>query len=205
MRARESSIHITTIEKYKIVHDNKLPKSNEKVKENYKILKDYIAANKVKKEMITNAPTHNITIKVPKYEGFKKSYNTKDKPIKFHERATVLNLGAGEINESQKPVNFKILMAMFDSKEEIGTVDIEKLLCLDLEKLGSLKDKIGRIIEYVNSNDCDCNKKEEVIKSLNDKVELLKNNEEDIENVLVNVSSIEKIIYGKEETKVIFK
>ena len=44
---------------------------------------------------------------------------TKEKPVKFHEKATISCVEAGDINACQKPVNFQTFMAMFDSKEEI--------------------------------------------------------------------------------------
>ena len=96
-------------------------------------------------------------------------------------------------------------MAMFDNNEEIEEVDIEKLLCIDFEKLGSMKDKSNRIIEFINSFDLDEKEKNVVIKSLNDKIERIKNTEEDIDNIISNLNSIDKIIYGPEETKAIFK
>ena len=96
-------------------------------------------------------------------------------------------------------------MAMFDNKEEIAEVDVEKFLSIDLEKLGALKDKTTRIVDYINSYDIKEKEKEEVMKSLDDKIEQIKNTEEDIDNIVSNLSSIDKIIYGAEETKVIFK
>ena len=82
---------------------------------------------------------------------------------------------------------------------------IEKLLNIDLEKLGFLKDKTSRIIEYINSYDLDEKEKDEVIKSLDDKIQNIKNTEEDIENIVSNINAIDKIIFGAEETKIIFK
>ena len=79
------------------------------------------------------------------------------------------------------------------------------LLCIDFEKLGSMKDKSNRIIEFINSFDLDEKEKNVVIKSLNDKIEQIKNTEEDIDNIISNLNSIDKIIYGPEETKAIFK
>ena len=203
MRPREQSYHITTLDKFNIIHSNKIERDEKKLKDNYKILRDYVTANMAKKELTTNAPTHYLSVKPPKYEGFKKSYATKEKPIKFHEKATIGKLDTGEINACQKAVDFHTLMAMFDNKEEIAETDIEKLLNIDLEKLGSLKDKVSRLIDYVSS--CDDPAKDEVINCLKEYSEKLKNNEEDIENILVNMTFIDKIIYGPEETKVLFK
>ena len=78
-------------------------------------------------------------------------------------------------------------------------------MIIDLEKLGSLKDKTSRIVDYINSYDISGKEKEEVMRSLDDKIEQIKNTEDDIENIVSNLSSIDKIIYGPEETKVIFK
>ena len=205
MRPREQSYDINTYFKYKIINSNKIVKDEEKKKQNYKILKDYIGSNITKKELTTNAPSYSINFHPPKYEGAKRTYVTKEKPIKFHEKATIANLEAGDINSCQKPVNFQTFMAMFDNNEEIEEVDVEKLLCIDLEKLGSLKDKSSRIIDFINSFDLDEKVKNEVIKSLNDKIEQIKNTEEDIDNIVSNLNSIDKIIYGPEETKTIFK
>ena len=205
MRAREQSYDLNTYFKYKVINSNKIVKDETKKKDNYKILKDYVNSNITKKELTTNDPSYTINFHPPKYEGIKRSYVTKEKPIKFHEKATIANLEAGDINSSQKPVNFQTFMAMFDNKEEIAEVDVEKFLSIDFEKLGALKDKTSRIVDYINSYDIKGKEKEEVMKSLDDKIEQIKNTEEDIDNIVSNLSSIDKIIYGPEETKVIFK
>ena len=205
MRAREQSYDINTYYKYKVINSNKISKDESKKKESYKKLKEYVNSNITKKELTSNAPSHNIHFPPPKYEGNKRSYVTKEKPIKFHEKATIATLEAGDINSSQKPVNFQTFMAMFDNDEEIAEVDVEKFLSKKKKKLGSLKDKTNRIIDYINSYDISGKEKEDVMKSLDDKIEQIKNTEEDIENIVSNLSSIDKIIYGPEETKVIFK
>ncbi len=205
MRPREQSFDINTYYKYKIINTNKIVKEEEKRKQNYKSLIDYVGPNITKKELTTNAPSYTINFHPPKYEGVKRSYVTKEKPIKFHEKATISSLEAGDINACQKPVNFQTFMAMFDNNEEIEEVDIEKFLSIDLEKLGSMKEKTNRIIEYINSYDISGKEKEEVMKSLDDKIEQIKNTEENIENIITNLNSIDKIIYGPEETKIIFK
>ena len=205
MRPREQSYDINTYYKYKIVNTNKINKDETKRKENYKILQDFVNSNITKKELGSNETSYTIHFPPPKYEGIKKSYVTKEKPVKFHEKATLANIDAGDINTSQKTVNFQTFMAMFDNNEEISEVDVEKFLSVDLEKLGSLKDKAQRIIDYINSYDIKGKEKEEVIKSLNDKIEQIKITEDDIENIVANLNSIDKIIYGPEETKVVFK
>ena len=206
MRPREQSYDINTYSKYKIINSTKIEKDDKKKKENYQKLIDYVNSNITKKELTTNSPSHIINFHPPKYEGIKRSYVTKEKPVKFHEKATISCVEAGDINACQKPVNFQTFMAMFDSKEEIQEVDTEKLLCIDLEKLGSLKEKTSKIIEFVNYNDdINENDKNKALESFNDKIEEIKNTEDDINNIISNLSSIDKIVYGPEETKVIFK
>jgi hypothetical protein len=206
MRPREQSYDINTYSKYKIINSTKIEKDDKKKKENYHKLIDYVNSNITKKELTTNSPSHIINFHPPKYEGIKRSYVTKEKPVKFHEKATISCVEAGDINACQKPVNFQTFMAMFDSKEEIQEVDTEKLLCIDLEKLGSLKEKTSKIIEFVNYNDdINENDKNKALESFNDKIEEIKNTEDDINNIISNLSSIDKIVYGPEETKVIFK
>ena len=96
-------------------------------------------------------------------------------------------------------------MAMFDNEEEIAEVDREKLLGIDLEKLGSLKEKASRITEYLDSYDnIEGPEKENVVKNLDKKIEEIKIIEDDIENAISNLTKIDKIIYGPEETKIIF-
>ena len=206
MRPREQSYDINTYSKYKIINSTKIEKDDKKKKENYHKLIDYVNSNITKKELTTNSPSHIINFHPPKYEGIKRSYVTKEKPVKFHEKATISCVEAGDINACQKPVNFQTFMAMFDSKEEIQEVDTEKLLCIDLEKLGSLKEKTSKIIEFVNYNDdINENDKNKALESFNDKIEEIKNTEDDINNIISNLSSIDKIVHGPEETKVIFK
>ena len=206
MRPREQSYDINTYSKYKIINSTKIEKDDKKKKENYHKLIDYVNSNITKKELTTNSPSHIINFHPPKYEGIKRSYVTKEKPVKFHEKATISCVEAGDINACQKPVNFQTFMAMFDSKEEIQEVDTEKLLCIDLEKLGSLKEKTSKIIEFVNYNDdINENDKNKALESFNDKIEEIKNTEDDINNIISNLTSIDKIVYGPEETKVIFK
>ena len=106
MRPREQSYDINTYYKYKVINSNKITKEDSKKQENYKILKDYVNSNLTKRELTSNAPSHTIHFQPPKYEGAKRSYITKEKPIKFHEKATI-TLETGDINSSQKPVNFQ--------------------------------------------------------------------------------------------------
>ncbi len=205
MRAREQFYDINTYYKYKIINSNKIVKDESKKKENYKILKDFVKSNITKKELTTNHAIKPIHFHPPKYENIKKNYSTKVKPVKFHEKATIANFEVGEIKTGEKKIDFQTFMAMFDNEEEIAEVDIEKFLSIDLEKLGSLKDKSSRIIDYINSYNIRGNEKNEAIKSMNDKIEEIKNTEENIENIISNLSSIDTITYGVDETKISFK
>ena len=88
-----------------------------------------------------------------------------------------------------------------EKKEEKKEVDREKLLGIDLEQLGSLKDKARRLIDHLNSFE----NNENAVKMLEKKVDEIKVLEDDIDNIVFNISKVDKIIYGPEETKVIFK
>ena len=207
MRQREQAFDINTYYKYKVIASQKIVKEEAKRKENYKSLIDYVTPNITKKELQTNAPSFPINFHPPEYENFSKKYaNNKEKPIKFHEKAKVTNLDIDNIEESKISIDFTTLMAMFENEEEIAEVDREKLLGIDLEKLGSLKEKASRITEYLNSYDnIDGPEKENVIQSLDKKIEDIKIIEDDIDNVISNLTKIDKIIYGAEETKIIFQ
>ena len=207
MRQRENSYDINTLLKYKIIQNNNIEKDESKRNDNYAAIKDYISTNISKKEPTPSFyQEHNIPFKPPKYEFQKRMYISKDKHIKFHEKASIVKLEQGvgsEINSSQKSVNFLNLMAMFE-EDEINEFEIDKLLNLDLEKNTILKEKLGKIIEYVNK--CNCPEpqiKKEVLGILNEKMQQLKNNENNMENVAGNIENIDKIIYGNEETKVV--
>ena len=206
MRQRETAFDINTYYKYKVVTKLKTVRDEEHRKENYKNLIDYVGPNITKKELQTNSPSYTINVHPPEFENIPKKYaNNKDKPIKFHEKARVSNLDFGDIPETKIPIDFTTLMAMFDNEEEIQEVDREKLLGIDLEKLGSLKDKAGRILEYLNQfSDDNAHNKEKVEQNLEKKIEEIKIIEEDIENVISNIGKVDKIIYG-DETKILFQ
>ena len=209
MRQRELSYDLNTLLKYQIVQDNKIVKDESKKKENYSTLKEYASLNITKKEPTpSTSQIHNIPFNPPKYEFQKRMYISKDKHLKFHEKASIVKLEqgvGGEINSSQKSVNFTNLMAMFD-EDEINEFEIDKLLNIDLEKNNILKDKLGTIIQYVNGCNCpDSQIKKEVLGILNDKMQQLINNENNMNNVAGNIENIDKIVYGNEETKVVFQ
>jgi len=208
MRPREQAFDINTYYKYKVVTDLKTVKSEEKEqkKENYRNLIEHIGANLTKKEIQSNIKPIPISFAPPEYQNISKKYtNTKEKPIKFHEKARISNgLDVGDIAEKQIPIDFTTLMAMFDNDDEINEVDREKLLAIDLEQMGSLKDKAERLIEYLNSFSDNDSEKDNVIQKLEKKIENIKEIEDDIENIISNITKVDKIIYGPEETKVMF-
>ena len=177
MRPREQAFDINTYYKYKVVSELKTTKSEEKEqkKQNYKNLIDYIGSNLTKKEIQSNIKLNPISFHPPEYQNISKKYtNTKEKPIKFHEKARISNgLEIDDIAEKQVPIDFTTLMAMFDNDDEINEVDREKLLGIDLEQMGSLKDKAERLIEYLNSFS-DSNEKDNAVQALEKKLKLLK-------------------------------
>ena len=209
MRQRENSYDINTLIKYKLTQNNNIEKNESKKDDNYNILKDYVSSNIIKKE--PKSPfiqEYNISFKPPEYEFQKRMYISKDKHIKFHEKASIVKLEQGvgnEISSCQKSVNFINLMAMFE-EDEINDFDIEKLLNIDLEKNKILKEKLGKIIGYVEQTNCpDSQIKTQVLNELNEKMKQLNNNEINVNNVASNIENIDKIIYGNEETKVVFQ
>lgn len=206
MRLRQDSYSINTAMKYKIIQQTGIPKDDSKKKENYDQLKDYASSNIFKKESTSYEPSYNIPLHPPKYEFQKKNYVSKAKPVKFHERATIARLDPmilGEINSTQKPVNFLNFMAMFDSENELDDVDIQKLLNVDYETIGALKEKVTRIMGYVNS--CSDQSKGQAISVLQEKIQQLDNNLQNIDSIASNIENIDKIIYGPEETKIVFQ
>ena len=202
MRQREQAFDINTYYKYNIVTAQKTVKDEEHRKENYKNLINFVGPNITNKELQLNLKDGPINFKPPEYENIsKKYYNNKDKPVKFHEKAKIVNIDAGDIHESKVTVDFTTLMAMFDNDDEINEVDREKLLGIDLEQLGSLKDKAQRLIDHLSSFE----NNEDAVKMLEKKIDEIKVLEDDIDNIVFNISKVDKIIYGPEETKVIFK
>ena len=205
MRLRENSYGINTATKFKILQSNNITKDDSKKKENYEQLEEYAGANLSKKEPDSIEVNHNIPIKPPKPSNGKRIYSSKGKPIKFHESASVAKLNQsdlGEINSSQKQVNFLTFMSMFD-ENEINEIDMEQLLGISYEKFGELKEKLGRIIEYVKV--AQGSGKNEALNMLKDKMNQIDNNIQNIDNVSSNIENIDKIIYGTNETKVVFQ
>ena len=207
MRQREPAFDINTYYKHKITVETKLIKNEANRKENYKNLIDYVGQNITKKEIPSNNPTFQINFHPPQYENISKKYNSnKGKTIKFHEKARLTNLDFGDIPEKKIPIDFTTLMAMFNNEEEIEEVTKENLLGINLEKLGNLKDKVERITAHVNSFSGNNQKeKGKALEKLNQKYEEIKNVQDDIDNVISNISKVDKIIFGEEETKILFQ
>ena len=204
MRLRERSYGINTIKKFKILTDHNIPRDPEQKKDNYEQLEDIASSYFTKKEPESFEPTYNIPLRPPKVENKKRNYSSRGKPVKFHEDAFIAKLNPsdiGEINSSKKQVNFLTLMAMFD-EEEINEISVEELLRVDLKKIGEMKQKLKNIINYVNEAEGD---KDEAINMLNEKSKQIDKNIDNIQNVEANIENIDKIIYGDNETKVIFQ
>ena len=92
-------------------------------------------------------------------------------------------------------------MAMFE-EDELNEINIEELLGVDIQKLKEMKNKLGKIINYVENVD---GEKKEVINMLKEKEKQIEKNIDNIKNVESNVENIDKIIYGENETKVMFQ
>ena len=204
MRLRERSYGINTVKKFKILTDHNITKDPNQKKENYEQLEEIASSNFTKKEPQSIEPTYNIPLHPPKIENKKRDYSSRGKPIKFHENAYIAKLNPsdiGEINSSQRQVNFLNLMAMFD-ESELNEINVEQLLGVDLKKFGEMKDKLEKIISYVNEAG---GEKDEALNMLMEKSRQIDKNIDNIKNVESNVENIDKIIYGENETKVIFQ
>ena len=205
MRPRELSYGINTAMKFKILQSNNITRDDTKKKENYEQLEEYATSNLFKKEPDSIEPIHNIPLHPIKPENSKRIYSLKGKPIKFHENASIVKLNQsdlGEINSSLKHINFIEFMAMFD-ENEIDEIDMEQLLGINYSKLGQLKEKLERITDYVKSSKGEG--KNEALAILNDKMNQIDQNIKNIDNVSGNIENIDKIIYGANETKIIFQ
>lgn len=208
MRAREESYEFNTFMKKDILKSNNITKDDSKKKETLDILEEYARLNLRKKEGDTpNRPIYNIQFNVPEYSFQKRIYISKDKPIKFHEKAYVVKLDQsilGEINSNQTSIDFEILMAMFE-KDELNEINIKDLLNIDEDNIENTKNKLKNIIRYVNKCNCpDNNEKNKVLSSLNDLLNQFDKNKDNINNILSNIENINKINYGYNETKVVF-
>ena len=95
---------------------------------------NFIIPNITNKELQLNLKYFPISFKSPLYEIIpKKYYNNKNKPVKFHEKAKMVNIYIGNLKESKVSVDFSTLMIIFDNDENINEVARENLLGIDLE------------------------------------------------------------------------
>ena len=206
MRLREKSYGINTVKKFKILIDHNITKDPNAKKENYEQLEEISSSYFTKKEPESIEPVYNIPLHPPKVENKKRDYSSRGKPIKFHENAFIAKLNPsdiGEINSSQRQVNFLTLMAMFE-ENELDKINIEQLLGIDIEKFGNMKQKLSKIISYVNKAENNKNKNE-ALNTLKEKTKQIDINLENIDNIENNIENIDKIIYGENETKVMFQ
>ena len=204
MRPREKSYGINTVKKFKILIAHNITKDPNMKKDNYEQLQEISSSYFTKKEPESIYPTYNIPLHPPKVENKKRDYSSRGKPIKFHQNAFIAKLNPseiGEINSSQRQVNFMTLMAMFE-ENELDEINIEQLLGVDLEKFGSMKQKLNKIISYVNDSEGD---KTEALNILKEKSKQIDKNLENINNIENNIENIDKIVYGEDKTKVIFQ
>ena len=214
MRNREESYDVNTLMKYKLFKLNNIKKEDTKdetkKKEFYKTFEEYSSYYLRKKESdIPNTQYHNINFNVPEYKFEKRTYISNEKPIKFHESAYVAKLDPGilgEITSSQKTIKFETFMAMFDNKDEIKEIDIKKLLNIDDDNVKNSKNKLLKIIKYVNDCKSSDNKvKNQVLSILNDLLKQFDKNEDNIKTITNNIQNIDDITYSHETTKVTFQ
>jgi len=205
MRPREVSYGLNTMKKFKIIKSNRIKKDESRREEYIDILEEYAASNLNKKEGDSHNPRYHFPMKALKPNNNKRIYSTKGKPIKFHERAWVSKfnpIDLGEISSYQKQVNFVTFMAMFDERE-INSIDIEQLLGINLGKFDSLKKKLEKIAAIVN--EAKGGGKEKALAVIKKKIEQNDNNIKNVNNVAGNIENIDKIIYGENETKILFQ
>ncbi len=199
------SYGINTSMKFKILNENSITKNDSKKKENYEQLEEYTLSNMCKKEGDSFKPSHNIRFHPLKPDTAKRLYNTKGKPIKFHENATIVKFNQqdlGEINSSQKQISFITLMGMFD-ETELEEINLEQILGISYEEMGILKDKLGKIMEYVKSAGGEG--KNEALSVIKEKINQIDNNINNFDIIASELHNISKISYGVNETKVTFQ
>lgn len=205
MRLREDCYNINTHIKHKIIKLNEIPNDDFKQKENTKKIEEYAKSEMFPKEHYYKQ-THNIPLPPPKLENVKRNYISKRKPVNFHEKATIVKLDQlilGEINSSEVSLDYLKLMGMFNNESELEDFDIESLLGVSLEQIGGLKEKLQKIMEYINKSGRDG--KKEAISIIKEKMNQLQNNIDNIDLISSNLDKIEKIIYGNEKTKAVFR
>lgn len=205
MRARTESFTMNSYQKFKYLKESKINKQTSK-DDAIDAIKNIAKEERLKNIIVIPELSHNITVKVPKYEEIKKVFKG-NKPIKFHEKARLTNFDMKNvelINKNENKIDFKKFCAMFNSSEEVNEVDIYKLLNIKLENLNASKDKLQKIISFVSSSNENDDVKNEVISELNKKLKEFEIIEDNLNTISLNVDSINQISYNDNNTSVYF-
>ena len=205
MRARTESFTMNSYQKFKYLKESKINKQTSK-DDAIDAIKNIAKEERLKNIIVIPELSHNITVKVPKYEEIKKVFKG-NKPIKFHEKARLTNFDMKNvelIKKNENKIDFKKFCAMFNSSEEVNEVDIYKLLNIKLENLNASKDKLQKIISFVSSSNENDDVKNEVISELNKKLKEFEIIEDNLNTISLNVDSINQISYNDNNTSVYF-
>jgi hypothetical protein len=205
MRARTESFTMNSYQKFKYLKESKINKQTSK-DDAIDAIKNIAKEERLKNIIVIPELSHNITVKVPKYEDIKKVFKG-NKPIKFHEKARLTNFDMKNvelIKKNENKIDFKKFCAMFNSSEEVNEVDIYKLLNIKLENLNASKDKLQKIISFVSSSNENDDVKNEVISELNKKLKEFEIIEDNLNTISLNVDSINQISYNDNNTSVYF-
>ena len=205
MRARTESFTMNSYQKFKYLKESKINKETSK-DDAIDAIKNIAKEERLKNIIVIPELSHNITVKVPKYEEIKKVFKG-NKPIKFHEKARLTNFDMKNvelIKKNENKIDFKKFCAMFNSSEEVNEVDIYKLLNIKLENLNASKDKLQKIISFVSSSNENDDVKNEVISELNKKLKEFEIIEDNLNTISLNVDSINQISYNDNNTSVYF-
>jgi hypothetical protein len=205
MRARTESFTMNSYQKFKYLKESKINKQTSK-DDAIDAIKNIAKEERLKNIIVIPELSHNITVKVPKYEEIKKVFKG-NKPIKFHEKARLTNFDMKNvelIKKNENKIDFKKFCAMFNSSEEVNEVDIYKLLNIKLENLNASKDKLQKIISFVSSSNENDDVKNEMISELNKKLKEFEIIEDNLNTISLNVDSINQISYNDNNTSVYF-
>ena len=205
MRARTESFTMNSYQKFKYLKESKIYKHTSK-DDAIDAIKNIAKEERLKNIIVIPELSHNITVKVPKYEEIKKVFKG-NKPIKFHEKARLTNFDMKNvelIKKNENKIDFKKFCAMFNSSEEVNEVDIHKLLNIKLENLNASKQKLQKIISFISSSNENENVKNEVISELNKKLEEFNVIEQNLNTISLNVDTINQISYNNQNVTVYF-
>ena len=196
---------MNSYQKFKYLKESKINKQTSK-DDAIDAIKNIAKEERLKNIIVIPELSHNITVKVPKYEEIKKVFKG-NKPIKFHEKSRLTNFDMKNvelIKKNENKIDFKKFCAMFNSSEEVNEVDIYKLLNIKLENLNASKDKLQKIISFVSSSNENDDVKNEVISELNKKLKEFEIIEDNLNTISLNVDSINQISYNDNNTSVYF-